>query len=65
MDALVAAKLTQSKGQARKDIEGGGVQINGQRCDDITRTLTAAHLLHGQGILLRKGKRGYAVVSVE
>jgi tyrosyl-tRNA synthetase len=63
-DALVAAKLTQSKGQARKDIEGGGVYINGERCADIGRTLTAADLLHGEGILLRKGKRAYAVVTV-
>lgn len=63
-DALVAAKLTQSKGQARKDIEGGGVYINGQRCADITRALTASDLLHGDGILLRKGKRAYAVVAV-
>lgn len=64
-DALVAAKLTQSKGQARKDIEGGGVYINGERCADIGRALTAADLLHGEGILLRKGKRAYAVVTVE
>ena len=63
-DALVVAKLTQSKGQARKDIEGGGVYINGQRVADISRTLTAADLLHGEGVLLRKGKRAYAVVSV-
>jgi len=63
-DALVAAKLTQSKGQARKDIEGGGVYINGQRVADISRTLTTADLLHGEGVLLRKGKRAYAVVSV-
>jgi tyrosyl-tRNA synthetase len=64
-DALVSAKLTQSKGQARKDIEGGGVYINGERCADIGRTLTAADLLHGEGILIRKGKRAYAVVTVE
>lgn len=64
-EALVAAKLTQSKGQARKDIEGGGVYINGERCADIGRALTAADLLHGEGILLRKGKRAYAVVTVE
>ena len=64
-EALVSAKLTQSKGQARKDIEGGGVYINGQRCADISRTLSATDLLHGEGILLRKGKRGYAVISVE
>jgi tyrosyl-tRNA synthetase len=64
-DALVSAKLTQSKGQARKDIEGGGVYINGERCADIGRTLTAADLLHGEGILIRKGKRAYAVVTLE
>jgi tyrosyl-tRNA synthetase len=64
-EALVSAKLTQSKGQARKDIEGGGVYINGERCADIGRTLTAADLLHGEGILLRKGKRAYAVVTTQ
>ena len=64
-EALVAAKLTQSKGQARKDIEGGGVYINGERCADIGRALTAADLLHGEGVLLRKGKRAYAVVTLQ
>lgn len=64
-EALVSAKLTQSKGQARKDIEGGGVYINGERCADIGRTLTSADLLHGEGILLRKGKRAYAVVTIQ
>ncbi len=64
-EALVASKLTQSKGQARKDIEGGGVYINGHRCTELQRTLTAADLLHGEGVLLRKGKRAYAVVSVQ
>ena len=63
-EALVAAKLSPSKGQARKDIEGGGVYINGQRVADISRTLTTADLLHGEGVLLRKGKRAYAVVTV-
>ena len=62
-EALVHAGLSQSKGQAKKDIEGGGVYINNVKCADIARTLTATDLLFGKHVLLRKGKRTYAVLS--
>jgi tyrosyl-tRNA synthetase len=64
LDALVLAGLSGSKGQARKDVEGGGIYINGQRCGEIDRRLGVADLLHGRSVLLRKGKRAYAVVSL-
>ena len=64
IDALVHAGLATSKGQARKDIEGGGVYINNVRCAEIGRTLTTADLRFEHHILLRKGKRTYAVLSV-
>jgi tyrosyl-tRNA synthetase len=60
---LVHAGLASSNGQARKDIEGGGIYVNNVKCPDITRTLTSADLLFGKYILLRKGKRTYAVLS--
>jgi tyrosyl-tRNA synthetase len=63
-DALVLAALSQSKGQAKKDIEGGGVYINNVKCADVAKTLTPADLLFGKHILLRKGKRTYAVLNV-
>jgi len=63
-DALVHAGLSQSKGQAKKDIEGGGVYINNVKCADISKTLTTADLLFGKHVLLRKGKRTYAVLNV-
>ncbi|CAM3098005.1 tyrosine--tRNA ligase [Rariglobus hedericola] len=63
-DALVHAGLSQSKGQAKKDIEGGGVYINNVKCADIAKTLTPADLLFGKHVLLRKGKRTYAVLNV-
>jgi tyrosyl-tRNA synthetase len=63
-DALVLAGLSQSKGQAKKDIEGGGVYINNVKCADLAKTLTSADLLFGKHILLRKGKRTYAVLNV-
>lgn len=62
-EALVAAGLCPSKGQARKDIEGGGIYVNGQRCQDAARVLTPADLLHGSAVLLRKGKRSYALLT--
>ncbi|MDB6075007.1 MAG: tyrosyl-tRNA synthase, partial [Verrucomicrobiaceae bacterium] len=63
VEALVATNLSASKGQARKDIEGGGVYVNGVRVTEVTRPVTTADLLHGEGVLLRKGKRAYAVLT--
>jgi tyrosyl-tRNA synthetase len=62
-EAFVHAGLTPSKGQARKDIEGGGAYVNNARVADATRSLTASDLLFGRYILLRKGKRNYAVIA--
>jgi tyrosyl-tRNA synthetase len=63
-EALVHARLSQSKGQARKDIEGGGVYINNVKCADLARALTTTDLLFGKHVLLRKGKRTYAVLNL-
>jgi tyrosyl-tRNA synthetase len=63
-DLLVHAGLCPSKGQARKDIEGGGIYVNNQRAADITRTVGEADVLHGRYVLLRKGKRSYAVLQL-
>ncbi|MEN9662506.1 MAG: hypothetical protein RL324_1455 [Verrucomicrobiota bacterium] len=61
-ELLVHAGLAPSKGQARKDLEGGGIYVNNVRASDIARHLTTADLLFGKHILLRKGKRTYAVL---
>jgi len=34
------------------------------KCADIAKTLTSADLLFGKHVLLRKGKRTYAVLNV-
>ena len=64
-EMLAASGLCPSKGQARKDIEGGGVYINNIREANAQRHLTAADLLFGKHLLLRKGKRNYTVMSVK
>jgi tyrosyl-tRNA synthetase len=64
-ELLVHAGLCPSKGQARKDIEGGGVNINNVREASAARAVTAADLLFGRHILLRKGKKNYVVVTAK
>jgi tyrosyl-tRNA synthetase len=64
-EVLAASGLCPSKGQARKDIEGGGVYVNNIREPSPQRHLTAADLLFGKHLLLRKGKRNYTVMSVK
>jgi len=63
IDTLVLAGLAPSKGQARKDIEGGGIYVNNVRAAEVTRSISQADLLFGQYVLLRKGKRTYAVLQ--
>jgi tyrosyl-tRNA synthetase len=65
VELLVHAGLSQSKGQARKDIEGGGVNLNNGRETSATRAVTPADLLFGKHVLLRKGKKNYVVVTAK
>jgi tyrosyl-tRNA synthetase len=63
LDLLVHAGLCASKGQARKDIQGGGIYVNNMREADPQRTVGADQLLFGKHLLLRKGKKNYTVVT--
>lgn len=65
LDLLVAAGLCSSKGQARRDTESGGIYVNNEREGNTQRTLSARELLFGRYLLLRKGKRNYALVVAE
>jgi tyrosyl-tRNA synthetase len=61
-ELLHEAGLAQSRGQARKDVKGGGVYVNNRRTDDEQHKLQSGDLLFGKYLLLRRGKRNYAVV---
>ena len=62
IDLVVLAGLETSKGAARKALEAGGIYLNNVRAD-LTRSATSADLLFGKYLLLRKGKRSYAVLK--
>jgi tyrosyl-tRNA synthetase len=63
VEALVLSGLSPSRGQARKDLEGGGVYINNIRETNSLRALTSQDLLFCKHLLLRKGKRNYVVLT--
>ena len=65
VELLVEAKLCQSKGQARKDIESGGIYVNNNREGNFQRSITSNYLLFGKHVLLRKGKKNYVVVTAK
>lgn len=64
VDLLARSGLSPSKGQARKDVQQGGIYINNIRETEIRRQLTTNDLLFGKFILLRKGRRNYLVLQI-
>jgi tyrosyl-tRNA synthetase len=62
VEAVVAAGLAKSNGEARRSIEQGGVYLNQQRENDVNRKLAAADWIGGFA-LLRKGKKDYALLK--
>ena len=65
VELLIRAGLCSSKGQARKDIESGGIYVNNIREADAQRNITHTDLLFQKNILLRKGKKNYVVVTAK
>ena len=64
IDALVRAKLAGSKGDARRAIQQGGAYVNNRPGGDLDRKLTAADLASETMIVLRSGKKRYALLKM-
>jgi tyrosyl-tRNA synthetase len=62
VDAVVAAGLAKSKGEARRAIEQGGIYVNQERVKDPARKIEPPDWLTGGSLLLRKGKKDYALL---
>ncbi len=64
VDLLVASGLSASNSAARRTIAEGGAYANNTKIADADHTVAPEELLHGQYLLLRRGKRNLAVVEV-
>ena len=58
IDLLVKCGLTPSKGEARRLIQQGGVEVNEIKITDMMHKLTAADFAEGRAII-KKGKKTY------
>lgn len=56
LDLMVKCGLAPSKGEARRLVQQGGVEINGVKLEDITVSYAAADL-SGDGLTIKKGKK--------
>lgn len=62
IDALVAAGLAKSKGDARRTTQQGGAYVNNRRIDSVDARLSAADLASETVMVLRSGKKNYALL---
>jgi tyrosyl-tRNA synthetase len=65
VDLLVRTRMAESKGAARKLVEGGGVYLYNERQNSVHRTLSVEDLKWPGAILLRTGKRNFHLVVVK
>ncbi|MFM8704962.1 MAG: tyrosine--tRNA ligase, partial [Planctomycetia bacterium] len=61
VEALADTGLAQSRGAARRTIEQGGAYVNNRRVADVAYRLTAADLAGASTLVLRSGKKSYAI----
>jgi tyrosyl-tRNA synthetase len=64
VDAVVRAGLAASKGEAKRSIEQGGIYVNQERVKDVAHKIAAMDWIAGRNLLLRKGKKDYALIRV-
>jgi tyrosyl-tRNA synthetase len=62
---LADTNIFDSKGNARKIIQGGGVSVNRKKVDAIDFKIDSSLLLHDKYILVQKGKKNYYLVISE
>jgi tyrosyl-tRNA synthetase len=65
IDALVDSGLAKTKGEARRTIQQGGAYVNNRRAPDLDARLTPANLASETVIVLRSGKKRYALLRFE
>ena len=65
VDALIEAGLAKSKGEARRLVDGGGAYANNRRLEDADAHLGADDLASETVMVLRAGKRTFALLRFE
>ncbi len=62
IDALVESGLAKNKSEARRIVAQGGAYVNNRKVEGIETRLTSAHLAGESTLILRLGKKNYALL---
>jgi tyrosyl-tRNA synthetase len=62
IDALVSAGLAKTKSDARRAVQQGGAYVNNRRIADVNARLTTTELASETVMVLRSGKKNYALL---
>ena len=64
LDLMVKCKLAPSKKEARRLVEQGGVEVNGEKVTDVSASFTCAAFC-GEGLVIKKGKKVFHKVTMD
>jgi tyrosyl-tRNA synthetase len=64
VDLIVATGLAKSKGEARRTIEGGGINLQNIRETDVKRMVSVQDAIEGKALVLRKGQKEYRLILI-
>ncbi|MBS1914769.1 MAG: tyrosine--tRNA ligase [Bacteroidetes bacterium] len=62
---LAETTILPSKGEARKMVQNGGININRKKVDNLQLTIERSLLLHQKYLLVQKGKKNYYLVKIQ
>lgn len=62
IDAFVAAELVPSKSEARRTVQQGGAYVNNRKVEAVELMLNVSHLASDTTMVLRTGKKKYALL---
>lgn len=65
LDLLIDSGVAKSKGEARRSIQEGGINLNNNRISDVERVIRTNDLIENRYLILRKGRKSYHLIKVE
>lgn len=63
VDVLIDLKLASSKRESREFVTNGAVSINGEKVTDINYIISLDKAIEGKYIVIRRGKKKYALIK--
>lgn len=64
IDLLVDCEVARSKGEARRSIQEGGINLNNQRISEVDHRIQVDALIENRYLILRKGRKNYHLVKI-